>query len=80
MKPECPYLRRKPAGSEVYDWCDLSDHPCQVDYGGECETYEDWLKEASMESLEEAVAHTLQLRKELEATLTLHNVPNICST
>ena len=43
---DCPNLKKRPAGDEVYYWCDLSDHPCMVEYNGEeCEEYMEILKE-----------------------------------
>ena len=44
--PECHYLKKRPAGDETYYWCDLSDHPCMREYGGnECEEYNEFLEE-----------------------------------
>ncbi len=50
-KPEeCPYLKKRPAGDEVYYWCDLSDHPCEREYNDSvCEEYNDFLKEVDNE-------------------------------
>lgn len=51
MNPECYYLRKRPAGNEVYYWCDLSDHPCVLEYNGtSCEEYNDYLKELKEEA------------------------------
>ena len=52
MKPRCPYYKQQsvkdPATDKIYEgivWCDLSDHPCMLEYDGECEEYEEQLKE-----------------------------------
>ena len=43
---ECYYLKKRPAGDEVYYWCDLDDHPCSKEYNDEeCEEYNDQIKE-----------------------------------
>ena len=45
-KPECDYLKKRRAGDEIYYWCDLSDHPCEVEYNDtECDYYNEFLKE-----------------------------------
>ena len=45
-KEECYYLKKRPAGDEVYYWCDLDDHPCSKEYNDEeCEEYNDQIKE-----------------------------------
>ena len=37
-KQNCQYLKARWAGDEVYYWCDLTDHPCVVEYNNEdCE-------------------------------------------
>jgi len=37
---ECYYLKKIRVGDEGYYWCQLSDHPCSVEYGdNECEEY-----------------------------------------
>ena len=47
MKLECPELRKKSAGDEIYYWCDLMGHTCILMYsdGEMCEEYEEFLKE-----------------------------------
>ena len=43
---ECPYLKARPVGDEIYYWCDLADHPCMVEYNNEtCEEWEEIKKE-----------------------------------
>lgn len=32
---ECQYLKKIRAGDEGYYWCNLSDHPCMVEYNDE---------------------------------------------
>ena len=50
-KEECYYLKKRPAGDEVYYWCDLDDHPCGVEYNDEeCEEYNDQIKELEKEA------------------------------
>jgi len=45
-KPRCPNLIIQVRGDEMSYWCDLSDHPCSLEYNDEkCEEYEDYLKE-----------------------------------
>lgn len=54
---ECHYLKRMPAGDEGYYWCELSDHPCSIEYDGkyaDCEEYEDFVKELLDNKIEEA--------------------------
>lgn len=42
----CYYWRARRAGDKVYYWCELSGHPCMMEYGdSECEEYNDFLKE-----------------------------------
>ena len=52
MEPECPNLMKRPAGDEVYYWCDLSDHPCMLEYDNkvDCEEYKDFKKELNCEN------------------------------
>ena len=51
---KCPYLKARQAGDEVYYWCDLSDHPCTVEYDGEkCEEWEEIRKEWDKEAINE---------------------------
>lgn len=39
---QCPYLKARQAGDEIYYWCDLADHPCMVEYNNEtCEEWEE---------------------------------------
>ena len=48
---ECYYLKKRPAGDEVYYWCDLDDHPCSKEYNDEeCEEYNDQIKEKEEEN------------------------------
>ena len=43
---ECHYLKKIRAGDEGYYWCDLSDHPCTVEYDdGDCEEHRDFVTE-----------------------------------
>ena len=44
-KPECPNLVKKSAGDETYYLCDINDKFCPMEYGYNCEYYEEWLKE-----------------------------------
>ncbi len=47
---KCHYLKARQAGDEVYYWCELSDHPCTVEYDKEtCEEWEEQKKEATLE-------------------------------
>jgi len=42
----CHYLTKRAAGDETYYFCDLNDHPCDLEYNSErCEEYEDFLQE-----------------------------------
>ena len=53
-KENCDYLKKRPAGDEVYYWCDLSDHPCTVEYDdGECEEHADFVAELLKEKEKE---------------------------
>lgn len=46
MSPECPYLRKRSAGDEIYYWCDLSDHTCEREYNdSDCIEYNEFIKE-----------------------------------
>ena len=49
MKPECPHLRRRSAGDEVYYHCDLVDKWCLLEGDNVCEEYEKFLKEVADE-------------------------------
>lgn len=48
-KPECPHLRKKPAGDETYLHCDLVDKWCLLEGNNECEEYNEFLKELADE-------------------------------
>lgn len=49
-KLRCPELKVVRAGDETYAWCNLSDHPCMVEYDkAECEIYDEWLNEYQAE-------------------------------
>lgn len=66
----CQYLKKKPAGDEIYYWCNLSDHPCTVEYdNGECAEYDDikkeWLEEKKSQlALDKTVKTVIQSNKE----------------
>ena len=50
MKERCPELKAVRIGDEACYWCDLSDHPCMVEYGdNECEIYEEYLTSRGFE-------------------------------
>ncbi len=39
---DCSYYRCRRAGDETLEWCELSDHPCMVAYGYDCEDCVEW--------------------------------------
>uniref|UniRef100_A0A6M3KGB5 Uncharacterized protein n=1 Tax=viral metagenome TaxID=1070528 RepID=A0A6M3KGB5_9ZZZZ len=44
--PECPEVRRKRAGDESYDICDINGKSCLIEHGlYECAIYDEYLKE-----------------------------------
>jgi len=48
---ECPHIKRKRAGDESLDYCELTEkvsgriHPCELVSGDKCEEWEDIKKE-----------------------------------
>lgn len=42
---DCPYVKRKSAGDESWDFCEINDKPCLRESGLECDIYNEWLKE-----------------------------------
>ena len=56
MEPRCDYLSIPVAvdykRDKVYEgipWCDLADHPCWMEKPGDCEEYDDFVKELEEE-------------------------------
>lgn len=57
MKPECPEYRPPrvyvdPKTDKDYEgsaMCNLVDKPCLVEYGSQCDTYDDYLRELKEE-------------------------------
>lgn len=48
--PDCPEVRRKRAGDETYDVCNLNSKPCLIEHGlYECNYYNDYLREIAEE-------------------------------
>lgn len=47
---ECPDAIRKSVGDETYIICSINSKPCLVEYGYDCDYYNEYLKEVENEN------------------------------